>query len=90
MPRSASPATVSWSRRALDEADLTCRSFTEAFVDCYLGLVGDSVLQNVGGYAVEGLGIHLFSRIAGEQSTILGLPMLHVLELLRNGGAVAR
>ena len=71
------------------EAHLTCRTFSEAFVDGYLALAGDSVLQSVGGYAVEGLGIHLFERIEGEQSTILGLPMLPLLRLLRDHGALA-
>ena len=71
------------------EAHLTCRDYSAAFVDGYLELAGDSVLQSVGGYAVEGLGIHLFDRIVGEQSTILGLPMLHLLTLLRANGALA-
>ena len=71
------------------EAHMMCRSFSEAFVDGYLALTGDSVLQSVGGYAVEGLGIHLFERIEGEQSTILGLPMLPLLGLLRDHGALA-
>lgn len=70
------------------EAHLTCRPFAEAFVDCYLDLVGDSVLSSVGGYAVEGLGIHLFDAIEGEQSAILGLPMLPLLRMLRGVGAV--
>lgn len=70
------------------EAHMTCRAFTPTFVDCYLDLAGDSVLQSVGGYAVEGLGIHLFDKIVGEQSTILGLPMLHLLTLLRDCGAI--
>ena len=70
-------------------AHLTCRGFGEAFVDAYLGYAGDSVLQSVGGYAVEGLGIHLFDHIVGEQSTILGLPMLPLLDLLRTHGALA-
>ena len=73
---------------ACAEAHLTCRAFSEAFVDCYLDLAGDSVLTSVGGYAVEGLGIHLFEAIKGEQSTILGLPMLPLLGMLRENGAV--
>ncbi len=73
---------------ACAEAHLTCRAFSEAFVDCYLDLAGDSVLSSVGGYAVEGLGIHLFEAIEGEQSTILGLPMLPLLRMLRETGAV--
>ena len=74
---------------ACAEARLTCRPFSPEFVDCYLDLAGDSVLQSVGGYAVEGLGIHLFERIEGEHSTILGLSMLQLLKILRDIGAVA-
>lgn len=74
--------------RSCAEAQMTCRAYSPAFVDCYLDLAGDSVLHSVGGYAVEGLGIHLFDRIEGEQSTILGLPMLPLLNLLREHGAV--
>lgn len=70
------------------EAHLNCRNYSAPFVDGYLELAGESVLQSVGGYAVEGLGIHLFDRIIGEQSTILGLPMLHLLQLLRENGAL--
>ncbi len=70
------------------EARLTCRVLTPDFIECYLDLAGDSVLQSVGAYAVEGLGIHLFERIEGEHSTILGLPMLPLLRLLRELGCV--
>ena len=70
-------------------AHLTCRGFGEAFVDAYLTYAGESVLQSVGGYAVEGLGIHLFDHTVGDQSTILGLPMLPLLDLLRTHGALA-
>ena len=73
---------------ACAEARMTCRPFSASFVDCYLDLAGASVLRSVGGYAVEGLGIHLFETIVGEQSTILGLPMLELLTLLRAAGAV--
>ncbi len=70
------------------EARLTCRPFTDAFLDDYLELAGDGVLRSVGCYAVEGLGIHLFEAIVGEHSTILGLPMLELLRLLRAHGAL--
>ena len=74
---------------ACAEAQMTCRAYSPAFVDCYLDLAGDGVFNSVGGYAVEGLGIHLFDAIVGEQSTILGLPMLQLLRLLRDCGALA-
>jgi septum formation protein len=70
-------------------ARLTCRVLSPSFIDGYIDLAGDSVLQSVGAYAVEGLGIHLFESIEGEHSTILGLPMLPLLRLLREIGCVA-
>jgi septum formation protein len=71
-----------------EDARLTFRPLSPEFIDCYLDIAGESVLQSVGGYALEGLGIHLFESIEGEQSTILGLPMLPLLRLLREMGCV--
>lgn len=71
------------------EARLTCRDLSPRFIETYIDLAGDAVLQSVGAYAVEGLGIHLFERIEGEHSTILGLPMLPLLDLLREAGCLA-
>ncbi len=73
---------------ACAQAKLTCRAYSDAFIDCYLALAGEDVLRSVGGYAVEGLGLHLFEAIVGEHSTILGLPMLDLLRLLRTHGAL--
>ena len=73
----------------LAAARLTCRSLAPFFIETYVDLAGDAVLQSVGAFAVEGLGIHLFERIEGEHSTILGLPMLPLLRLLRQTGCLA-
>lgn len=64
-------------------AHLHMRNFSEEFLAIYLEHVGDQALGQVGGYAVEGQGIQLFDQIEGEQSVILGLPMLPLLEFLR-------
>lgn len=69
-------------------ADLTMRALTEEFLDCYLTRVGDAVLGSAGAYQVEGLGVHLFDRIDGDHWTILGLPLLQLLALLRQAGAL--
>ena len=71
-----------------EEARLTFRELSGNFIEYYLDLAGDSVLDSVGAYALEGLGIHLFEAIEGEQSTILGLPMLPLLRQLREIGCV--
>jgi septum formation protein len=41
------------------------------------------MLSSVGAYRLEGLGIHLFDRIEGEHTAILGLPLLPLLGFLR-------
>lgn len=72
-----------------DEAALTCRVLTSNFIQLYLGLSGDRALESVGGYEVEGFGIHLFDRIEGQHATIQGLPMLELLAHLRQMGHLA-
>lgn len=65
---------------------LTMRDFSDAFLEAYLAAEGEAVCASVGAYRVEGLGIHLFSRIEGEHSAILGLPLLPLLDFLRAHG----
>jgi septum formation protein len=66
-----------------DTASLIMRDFSDKFIDCYLEMCGEGVLNSVGAYHIEGLGVHLFSEIKGDYFTILGLPVLPVLEELR-------
>lgn len=68
----------------LDSATLTMRSLGPAMLDAYLEAAGDAALASVGGYQIEGPGIQLFSRIDGDYFTILGLPLLPLLDFLRN------
>jgi septum formation protein len=73
----------------VDTASLTLRSLSETFVDRYLDAAGSAVLECVGGYQLEKLGIHLFDRIEGDHFTILGLPLLMLLDFLRRNGSLA-
>jgi septum formation protein len=70
-------------------ASLTMRGFSDSFLDLYLDEAGSAVSQSVGGYQLEKIGIHLFERIQGDQSTILGLPLLPLLAFLRQEGSLA-
>jgi septum formation protein len=71
-------------------AKLTMRAFTEAFLEDYLDQAGDAVLFSVGAYQLEGLGVQMFRRIDGDFFTILGLPLLPVLDILREQNALPR
>lgn len=70
------------------EARLTMWDFDDAFIDGYLAAVGDKALSSVGAYQLEGLGAQLFSRVEGDYFTILGLPLLPLLDFLRNHAVI--
>lgn len=76
--------SVIW--RDVREAKLTMREFSDAFLDAYLADIGEDILGSVGAYHVEGLGIQLFSRIEGDAFTIMGLPLIPLLDFLRTHG----
>ena len=65
---------------------LTMRPLSESFIDRYLRCVGQAVCDSVGAYQLEGLGVHLFSRIEGDFFTVLGLPLLPLLSFLADHG----
>jgi septum formation protein len=69
---------------------LTMRGFTEAFLDGYLAEAGAGVLGSVGAYQLEGLGAQMFERIEGDYFVILGLPLLPVLDILREQNVLTR
>jgi len=68
-----------------DTAKLTMRDFSDRFLNNYLDMIGDSAMSSVGAYQLEGIGIHLFERVEGDYFTILGLPLLPLLDFLRHG-----
>lgn len=74
--------------RHVDTAKLTMRAFSDAFLDSYLDAEWPAIGGCVGGYRLEGLGAQLFSRIDGDHFTILGLPLLPLLDWLRVRGAL--
>jgi septum formation protein len=67
-------------------AGMTMRRLDESGIEAYLDQAGQAVTTSVGAYQLEGLGVHLFERIEGDQFTILGLPLLPLLKFLRGEG----
>ncbi|MDP3298899.1 MAG: Maf family protein [Phenylobacterium sp.] len=82
----AQDGEVLWSETA--SATLTMRDFSEPFLDAYLEMEGEGLLGSVGCYRLEGPGAQLFADIEGDYFAILGLPLLGVLDQLRQRGAL--
>ena len=80
--------TRAWSHLSI--AELAMRDFSDSFLEDYLDAMGSRVLDVVGGYEIEGLGAQLFSKISGDFFSILGLPLLPLLEFLREQGVVGQ
>jgi septum formation protein len=74
----------------VDRPRLEMRDFSDEFLARYLAETGDAVLASVGAYQLEGKGVQLFARIDGDFFSILGLPLLPLLDFLRGAGALAR
>ena len=74
--------------RYLARPKLTVRPLSDAFIDTYVEAVGEPLLSTVGAYQLEGLGAQLFTRIEGDYFSILGLPLLPLLDYLRTRGVL--
>ena len=74
--------------RHVDTARLTMRDLAPSAIGHYLAAVGETALQSVGAYQIEGRGIRLFDTIEGSHFTIMGLPMLPLLAALREHGLI--
>jgi septum formation protein len=73
---------------AISAPKLTMRRFGDAFLAGYIAAVGDDVLNSVGSYRIEDRGVQLFARIEGDHFAILGLPLLELLEFVRDRSLV--
>ncbi|MBO6540116.1 MAG: Maf-like protein [Rhizobiaceae bacterium] len=82
----AENGTVPWSH--VDTAYMTMREISPAYVGRYLSAAGDAALKSVGSYQMEGLGAQLFDTAEGSYFTIIGLPLLPLLQVLREYGVI--
>ena len=67
-----------------DKAKLTMKSFNEKQLQGYLSKISDEALYAYNVYQIEGEGRSLFSKIEGDQNTIMGLPINKIKEYLKN------
>ena len=71
-----------------DFARLRVRELSEDFVEAYLDAEWPAVSYCVGVFRIEGPGVQLFESIMGDQFTVLGMPLLQVLDALREEGVL--
>lgn len=74
--------------RGVFSASMTMRKLDPGFIGRHLASVGERALQSVGAYQYEGPGIQLFKKVEGDYFTIVGLPMIPLLDELRRLGAI--
>ena len=65
-----------------DKAQLTMKSFSEQDLKVYLSKISDEALYAYNVYQIEGEGRNLFSKISGDEDTIMGLPVFKIKEYL--------
>ena len=72
-----------------DFARLRVRELSNEFIEAYLDAEWPEVSYCVGVFRIEGPGVQLFESIMGDQFTVLGMPLLQVLDALRGEGVLA-
>jgi|TARA_B110000037_G_scaffold61165_1_gene74936 septum formation protein len=67
-----------------DKASLTMKQMREDQLISYLAKISDEALFSYNVYQIEGEGRSLFSKISGDENTIMGLPIKKIKEYLKN------
>ena len=67
-----------------DKAELTMKQMNDNELKSYLSKIKDEDLYAYNVYQIEGIGKNLFSKINGDENTIMGLPVKKIKEYLNN------
>jgi len=67
-----------------DKAVLTMKEFSHKQLEEYLSKISDEKLYAYNVYQIEGEGKGLFSKVEGDENTIMGLPVKKIKEYIKN------
>jgi septum formation protein len=73
----------------VSSATIAMRDFSDDTLGDYADAMGDRLLQTVGAYEIEGIGINLMESMDGDYFTIVGLPLLPLLAYCRSAGLMS-
>ena len=74
--------------RFIGSATITMRNLSDEYISKYVDDNWDEVKHCVGGYKIENSGISFLSKINGDYFSILGLPIIQLLDYLVNRGVL--
>ncbi len=74
--------------RHVGQVRLTMRQASDAYLEDYVARNWDSIRHAVGAYKLEEEGVRLFAAIDGDYFTVLGMPLLELLNFLMLRGAI--
>ncbi len=75
---------------AVEDACMTMRNYSDAYIDDYISTEGPAILSSVGCYHFEARGIQLMEKVDGSYFAILGLPLLPLIQFLRTVNVVRK
>lgn len=74
--------------RYIGKVELTMRPFSDSYIKEYVEENWDMVKSSVGGYHIETNGVRLFSSIQGDYFSVLGIPLIELLNYLSVKGVL--
>ena len=74
--------------RFIGSANMTMRNLSDDFIFKYVEENWKKIQHSVGGYEIESSGASLFSKIDGDHFSVLGIPLLQLIDYLINRGVI--